>query len=82
MEKAIIVYFSLVDAYREKKRPDAVADALKELNDHLADGWSVRQSYPMGTGSEASACNLVILEKGGETAKEKCPNKSVQAVSL
>ena len=65
MEKAIIVYLSVIDAYREKRRPDAVADALKELNEHLANGWSVKQSYPMGTGSETSACNLVILEKSG-----------------
>jgi hypothetical protein len=63
MEKAIIVYVSVIDAYKTKKRPDALCDALQELNEHLANGWSVKQSSPMGTGSEAAACNLVILEK-------------------
>jgi len=64
MEKAIIVYISVIDAYKTKRRPEAITDALKELNEHLADGWSVKQSSPLGTGSEAAACNLVILEKG------------------
>jgi hypothetical protein len=63
MEKAIIVYVSLIDAYKTKKRPDVVSEALKELNEHLADGWSVKHSPPLGTGSEAAACSLVILEK-------------------
>ena len=63
MEKAIIVYVSVVDAYKAKRRPDVVTEALKELNDHLANGWSVKHSSPLGTGSEAAACNLVILEK-------------------
>lgn len=63
MEKAIIVYLSTIEAYREKKRPEACDSALKELNDHLVDGWSVKQSFAMGTGSETSACSLVILEK-------------------
>ncbi len=63
MEKAIIVYVSVIDAYKTKKRPDVVSEALKELNDHLANGWSVKHSSPLGTGSEAAACNLVILEK-------------------
>ncbi len=63
MEKAIIVYVSVIDAYKTKKRPEALNDALQELNEHLASGWSVKQSSPLGTGSEAAACNLVILEK-------------------
>ena len=63
MEKAIIVYVDVIDAGKVKRRPDVLADALKELNDCLADGWTVKQSSPMGTGSEVAACNLVILEK-------------------
>lgn len=63
MEKAIIVYVPVIDAYKAKKRPDVLVDALKELNDCLADGWSVKQSSALGTGSEAVACNLVVLEK-------------------
>ena len=63
MEKAIIVYVSVIDAYKTKKRPDVVSEALNELNDHLANGWSVKHSSPLGTGSVAAACNLVILEK-------------------
>ena len=63
MEKAIIVYVDVIDAGKAKRRPDVLADALTELNDCLADGWAVKQSSPMGTGSEMAACNLVILEK-------------------
>jgi hypothetical protein len=64
MEKAIIVYVSVIDAYKTRKKgPDVVSEALKELNEHLADGWSVKHSSPLGTGSEAAACNLVILQK-------------------
>jgi len=63
MEKAIIVYVSVIDAYKTRKRPEALTDALSELNAHLADGWSVKQSSPLGTGSEAAACSLVILAK-------------------
>ena len=63
MEKSIIVYVSLIDAYKTKNRPDVLSEALKELNEHLADGWSVKDSSSLGTGSEAAACNLVILEK-------------------
>jgi hypothetical protein len=63
MEKAIIVYVDVIDAGKAKRRPDVLANALKELNDCLADGWAVKQSSPMGTGSEITACNLVILEK-------------------
>ena len=63
MKKAIIVYLSVSDAYRPKKRPDVVNEALKELNEHLAEGWSVEHSSPLGTGNEFIGCNLVILEK-------------------
>jgi hypothetical protein len=66
MEKAIIVYVSVIDAYKTKKRPEALTDALKELDEHLAHGWTVKQASPLGTGSEAAACSLVILEKRGE----------------
>lgn len=63
MQKAIIVYVSVIDAYKTKKRPEVVDEALRELNEYLAGGWSVKQVSPMGTGSEAAACSLVILEK-------------------
>lgn len=64
MEKAIIVYVSVTDAYKAKRRPEVLTDSLKELNNHLASGWSVKQSSPLSTGSEIAACNLVVLEKG------------------
>jgi hypothetical protein len=63
MKKAIIIYVSTVDAYKAKKRPEVLAEALTELNEHLANGWSVEHSSPLGTGSEVSACNLVVLKK-------------------
>ena len=64
MEKAIIVYVSTTDAYKAKKRPEVLSESLKELNEHLANGWSVKQTSPLGTGAEFAACNLVVLEKG------------------
>ena len=63
MNKAIIVYVSTIDAYKAKKRTEVLAEALTELNEHLANGWSVEHSSPLGTGSEVSACNLVVLKK-------------------
>lgn len=66
MQKAIVVYVSISDAYKPKNRPDVLNESLRELNDQLADGWSARQSSPLGTGSEVAACNLVILEKSDE----------------
>jgi hypothetical protein len=68
MEKAIIVYVSVVDAYKTKKRPHVVTEALKELNEHLANGWSVKHASPLGTGSQAAAGNLVILEKSNPSS--------------
>lgn len=66
MEKAIVVYVPVIDACKAKRRPEVLAESLTKLNDLLADGWSVKQSSPLGTGSEAAACNLVILQKGDE----------------
>ena len=63
MEKAIIVYVAIAEPHKIKNRESALTDSLKELNDHLADGWSVKQSYPMGGGSEIAACSLVIMEQ-------------------
>jgi hypothetical protein len=63
MKKAIIVYISTVDAYKAKKRTEVLAEALIELNEHLANGWSVEHASPLGTGSEVSACSLVVLKK-------------------
>jgi hypothetical protein len=65
MQKAIIVYVSISDAYKPKNRPDILNDSLRELNDYLANGWSVKQSSPLGTGSQVAACNLVVIEKNG-----------------
>ena len=63
MQKAIIVYLCINDTYKPKNRPNAISDSLTELNEHLANGWSVTECTPMGTGSDFAACNLVILEK-------------------
>ncbi len=64
MEKAIIV---LLDLNKAAIRGDqSTGDALKELNDHLKQGWSVKQSYAMGgTGHTVISASLVILEKKG-----------------
>jgi hypothetical protein len=64
MEKAIIV---LVDMNKAAMRGDQhTSDALKELNDYLSQGWSVKKSCAMGgTGHMAISSSLVILEKKG-----------------
>ena len=63
MEKEIVVILDMNKAglgkdecYRE--------EALRELNEHLNQGWSVKHSYGMGgTSNILFAASLVILEK-------------------
>jgi hypothetical protein len=62
MEKAIIVVLDVAKAV--KKKEEAQSDALEELNKHLAEGWSVKQSFAMGgTGHDLISASLVILQK-------------------
>jgi hypothetical protein len=64
MEKAIIVLLDLNAAALH--RDQNTSETLKELNDHLSQGWSVKQSFAMGgTGHIAFSASLVILEKKG-----------------
>jgi hypothetical protein len=65
MEKAIIVLLDLNKAAM-RGGDQYTSEALKDLNDHLSHGWSVRQSFAMGgTGHTAISSSLVILEKKG-----------------
>lgn len=61
-EKAIIVVFEVLESM---KKPDvARAKALDELNQHLDDGWRVKQSFGMGgAGNTIFSTSLVILER-------------------
>ncbi len=62
MEKAIIV---LMDLNQTTMRGGQYThEALKDLNEHLKQGWRVKQSSAMGgTGHTALSSSLVILEK-------------------
>jgi hypothetical protein len=63
MEKAIIV---LLDVQKAGGRggDEYTSEALKELNEHLRQGWSVKQSFAMGgTAHILFSASLVILEK-------------------
>ena len=65
MEKAIIVLLDLNKAAIHGGVQYTV-EALKDLNDHLSQGWSVKQSFAMGgTGHMSFSSSLVILEKKG-----------------
>jgi hypothetical protein len=65
MEKAIIVLLDLNKA-AVRAGDEYTLEALKDLNDHLSQGWSVKQSCAMGgTGHMAISSSLVILEKKG-----------------
>jgi len=62
IEKAIIVVLDVSKSV--KKRDDATAEALVELNQHLDAGWRVKQSFAMGgTGHNMVSSSLVILER-------------------
>jgi hypothetical protein len=63
MEKAVVV---VLDVNRAISRDGDKCriEALKELNDHLSQGWSVKQCAAMGgTGNLVVSSSLVILEK-------------------
>ena len=63
MKKAIVVAIEVNDLMG-RKRDQAAAEALGELNDHLAQGWNVSHSFPMsGTGHTLCSVSVVILEK-------------------
>jgi hypothetical protein len=61
MEKAIVVVVDL--AQPVKKRDAAITESLVELNQHLADGWRVKNSSGMSGTAHLLAANLVILER-------------------
>lgn len=63
MRKAIIVAIDLSELNGSKREKQS-NDALRELNQHLADGWNVVHSFPMsGTGHTYFSASVVILEK-------------------
>ena len=63
MKKAIVVALD-VDALSGRKKEQAAAEALSELNQLLAEGWDVIHSFAMsGTGHAMHSASVVILEK-------------------
>ena len=63
MEKAIIVLLDLNKAMM-RGGDQSTVEALKDLNDHLNQGWKVKQSFAMGgTGHMVVSASLVILEQ-------------------
>ena len=63
MEKALIVTYSLANAFKEKNRPAEEASALAELNASLADGWRVKATSAFSGTDHHLTAALVILEK-------------------
>ena len=63
MEKAIVVLLDVAKVF--KHREEACADALGELNRHLAEGWCVKHASPMEMGGLEiqRAISLVVLER-------------------
>ena len=63
MRKAIVVALD-INACIGRKQEQIAADALGELNRHLAEGWQVSHSFPMsGTGHTMHSASVVVLEK-------------------
>ena len=63
MRKAIVVSLD-VNALCGRKAAQESEEALRELNQHLAEGWNVIHSFPMsGTGNIIRSASVVILEK-------------------
>ncbi|MGY8750239.1 MAG: hypothetical protein ACKVHR_19535 [Pirellulales bacterium] len=63
MRKAIIVALDIT-AFSGRKKEQATEDALRELNQYLAEGWKVIHSFPTsGTGNVMCSASIIILEK-------------------
>ena len=63
MRKAIVVALD-ISAFSGRKKDKAAEEAIEELNQYLADGWTVGHSFPMsGTGNTMLSASVVILEK-------------------
>ncbi len=61
MEKAIVVVLDLAKTI--KKRTEASTEAVDELNQHLRDGWRVKQVAPTSGTDHFMSASLVILER-------------------
>ncbi len=62
MQKALVVRYNLQvgNTQHDSEQLKAVA----ELNQYLADGWSVKYAYPMsGHSYNLGAVSLVVIEK-------------------
>lgn len=63
MRKAIVVTLDIL-GLSGRKREQVSEEDLRELNEHLAQGWQVVHSIPMsGSGNASRSVSIVILEK-------------------
>ena len=63
MEKAIIVTYDLRSAHNEKSRKASEELALKDVNEHIMNGWKIRLIAPMSGTSGIFSSAIVVLEK-------------------
>lgn len=63
MKKAIVISID-INALGGKKGAQEREEALRELNQHLEEGWNVLHSFPMsGTGHTLQSATIIVLEK-------------------
>lgn len=63
MRKAIVISLD-INALGGRKSEQECGEALRELNQHLEEGWNVVQSFPMsGTSNVIRTATVVVLEK-------------------
>lgn len=63
MEKALLVTYDLRSVHSEKHKREAEEIAMKDVNEHLNNGWKVKQISAMsGTDSYFSTA-IVVLGK-------------------
>ena len=65
MEKALLVTYDLRSAGIEKYKREAEDAAMKDVNEHLNNGWKVKQISAMSGTESCFSTAIVLLEKNG-----------------
>ena len=64
MERAIVVVLYVLEAHHKRhKKSNERSESLAELNQHLAEGWRVEDSFAMAGTDSHYAASLVILAR-------------------